>query len=243
VTPAAPPGVVRRRPTVFPVRCRRLSVLAAWAWVAIAAAVPPAAADDLQFWSTLSLYTPTVDGWRASAEVQARWTDDLSVYNRTVFRVNGGRLVTPRLELFAGYEKTQPGTRRVRDEQRLWQQVEYTVPLGRWSIENRARIEERFVDGAAGTAARLRYRFRVKHPLGRTRWLVGASEELWVHLNTVRLAATRGMDQNRVALTAEREVSRHLSIEPGYIYIYANAPPPVPNGAAHVITLQVTTQW
>jgi hypothetical protein len=182
-----------------------------------------------------------VDGWRASAEVKrvGLTTRRLQPHGTGVTAA----LVTPRLELFAGYEKTQPGTRRVRDEQRLWQQVEYTVPLGRWSIENRARIEERFVDGAAGTAARLRYRFRVEHPLGRTRWLVGASEELWVHMNTVGLAATRGVDQNRVALTAEREVSRHFSIEPGYIYVYANAPPPARNGAAHVMTLQMTARF
>jgi hypothetical protein len=151
--------------------------------------------------------------------------------------------VTKRLELFGGWELTVPGSRVVRKEQRLWEQLEYTVPLGQWSIANRARLEQRFVDGVTGTAARLRYRFRVERPLGRTRWTVGASDELWVHLNTVRFAANRGLDQNRLALNAERALSRHLLIEPGYIYIYANAPPPARNGAAHVMTLQVTARF
>jgi hypothetical protein len=232
----------RSRPPGRPRRSRGLALLAVglFAWTG---ASGTAAADDVQFWQTATVYTPTADGWRASAEVQARWTDDLSTYNRTVFRVNGGRLVTPRLELFAGYEKTEPGTRRVRDEQRLWEQVEYTVELGQWSIANRARLEQRFVDGASGTAARLRCRVRVEHPLGRTRWTVSASEELWVHLNTVRLVADRGVDQNRIALTAERPIRGSLSIEPGYIYVYGNAPAPVPNAAAHVITLQVTASF
>lgn len=237
------PGA-RRTPAAGPrqVRARILRLLACGllAWTC---AVVPAAGDDVQFWPTFTVYTPTADGWRASAEVQARWTDDLSTYNRTVFRVNGGRRMTPRLELFAGYEKTQPGTRRVRDEQRLWEQVEYTVELGQWSLASRARVEQRFVDGASGTAARLRCRVRVEHPVGRTRWTVSASEELWVHLNTVRLVAARGVDQNRVALTAERTLRGALSIEPGYIYVYGNAPAPVPNAAAHVITLQITASF
>jgi len=208
--------------------------------VALAACATPASAGDVQFWPTFTVYSPTVNGWRGSVEVHARWTDDLSEYNRTVYRMNGGRLLTRHLELFGGYEWTQSATPRVRGEHRLWEQAEYTVRPGRWVFSNRARLEERFLDGADGAAARLRYRFRVQHPIGRTRWLFGASEEFWVHLNTVTRVVRRGVDQNRLTVTAARTVSKHLSIEPGYMFIYANAPPPARNAAAHVMTLQVT---
>jgi uncharacterized protein DUF2490 len=203
----------------------------------------PALADDVQFWPTLTVYSRTVDGWRGSAEVQARVSDDLGTYNRTVFRVNGGRLLTPRLELFAGYENTQPATAAVRHEQRLWEQVEYTGRPGRWSFASRLRLEQRFVEDTDRTAYRLRGRFRVQHRLARTQWNLLATDELWMHLNTVPAYAARGLDQNRLAVAASRAVNPHLSIEPGYMHIYTNLPAPVANRVAHVMTLQVTTKF
>jgi hypothetical protein len=209
----------------------------------VCATITPAAADDVQFWPTFTVQSPTLDGWRGSAEIHARWTDDLETYNRTVFRLNGGRLITPRLELFGGWELTQPNTRAVAHEQRLWEQVEYTVRSRRWSFANRARLEQRFVQGAEAMASRLRYRFRVQRPLGRTGWLLSASDELWVHLNSVAATARRGIDQNRVAVTAARAINPHVSFEPGYLYINANAPRPLRNRGAHVMTLQVTARF
>lgn len=203
----------------------------------------PAWADDVQFWPTVSVYTPTAGGWRASAEVHVRWTDDLSTYDRTVYRLNGGRLLPHGLEVFVGYEKIQPGTAAVPSEQRLWEQVEHTLRRGRWSFANRVRLEERFIEHADGTAARLRYRFRVQHPLGRTPWTVSAGEELWLRLNTVRFAGTSGVEQNRITVSAARALSRHLSVEPGYLRIHANVPQPFRDRAAHVMTMQVTVRF
>jgi hypothetical protein len=220
---------------------RRLAGLAALCACVVTTA--PAAADDLQFWPTFTVYSPTVDGWRGSAELHARWTDDLGTYNRIVLRVNGGRLVTPRLELFAGYENTRPGTPGVRHEQRVWEQVEYTHRPGRWSFAGRARLEERFIERADAVAVRLRCRFRAQHPLARTRWTLAATEELWIHLNSVEGTTLEGVDQNRVALTALRFLNPHLSIEPGYMHVYSNAPSPRPNAVAHVMTLQVTARF
>jgi len=128
----------------------RLDVWLGAALVALAVTASPASADDVQFWPTFTVYSRTVDGWRGSVEIHARWTDDLEIHNRTVYRANGGRLVTKGLELFGGYEKTQPGTPDVKREQRLWEQVEYTRRPGRWSFAGRARLEERFVAGANG---------------------------------------------------------------------------------------------
>jgi hypothetical protein len=221
---------------------RRRITLAALFVVGLLAAVP-AFADDVQFWPTFTLYSRTVEGWRGSAEIQARVTDDLGTYNRTVFRVNGGRLLTPGLEVFAGYENTQPGTPAVRHEQRLWEQVEYTRRPGRWSFASRVRVEQRFVEETDRTAYRLRCRFRVQHPLARTHWNVLATDEFWMHLNTVPTYAARGVDQNRLALAASRALNPRVSIEPGYMHVYTNLPAPVANRVAHVITLQVTTRF
>jgi len=220
--------------------------VAAWSVVCLAALLLPvrAAADDVQFWPTVTVYTPTTaDGWRASAELQSRWSDDVSTYDRTVYRVNGGRLFANGLEVFAGYENTQPASRVARGEQRLWEQVEHTLHRGRWSVANRVRLEERFIEDAAGAAMRLRYRFKVQHALGQTRWIASAGEEFWMRLNTVGSGGPRGVDQNRITLTAARALSAHLSVEPGYLYIYANLPPPVRNLRVHVLTMQVTTRF
>jgi hypothetical protein len=231
-----PPASPRRRALV--------SLLRALACIAIVAfGAPPVAADDVQFWPTFSVYTPTTDGWKASVEVQGRWTDDLETYNRTVYRLNGGRSVTPRLELLGGWELTAPSSSAVGREQRLWQQAEYTVRSGRWTVSNRVRLEQRFLAGVDEVASRLRCRFRLQHSVGGSKWTIGASEELWLHLTTVELAGQRGVDQNRLAVTAFRAVTPHLSIEPGYLYIDANVPAPRRNRGAHVATLQVTARF
>jgi hypothetical protein len=242
VKPGAAPGGLaphgpRRRRASFALQ------IAAATLVAAIAAATPASADDVQFWPTVIVNASVHGGWKVSAEVQGRWSDDLETYNRTVYRLNGGLSLTPRLELLGGWELTAPATRAARREHRLWEQVEYTVRAGRWAFSNRGRLEQRFVSGADAPASRLRYRFRVQRPLGASKWTLGASEELWVHLTTVRLVGRRGVDQNRLGVTATRAVNQHLTIEPGYLYITPNLPDRQPGLRAHVATFQVTARF
>jgi hypothetical protein len=212
---------VRRRTAPRAVRARLVRLLpAGLAAAVVLVSVEPARADTTQWWPTLSILSPAGSPWRGSFEVQTRLVNDevdrLDGFNRHVVRLQGGRRVHPRATLGVGYEKTWPIRDRTRHEQRTWQQFETSHTAGRWTLASRARVEQRFLRLADGTAHRVRYRFQVVRAVdARALWAITASQEIAAHLNTVAAGPRRGVDQHRSTLGVQRRTGP-LSIEQTY---------------------------
>jgi hypothetical protein len=95
------------------------------------------AQDDVQLWINANTSGPVHGPYRVSAEVHARWMDDVQKYQRTVLRLQGGRALTPHVTAWFGFEETWPVAHRTVRETRIWQQVIFVQPVGTWSFSHR----------------------------------------------------------------------------------------------------------
>lgn len=175
---------------------------------------------DRQAWVQALAIGQLSERWRSHVEVQPRIFDGASELGLTIVRGALGRVVHPRLTVFAGYAWV-PRTYGdgVRHEQRLWQQLSLTGPgLGRWTTSGRVRLEQRWLDPWADTSHRLRLMARAQRPVGGRGWGVYAYDELMVTLDDTASGPQDGFDRNRLSAGVSRRVSPVMSFDAGYLW-------------------------
>ena len=114
---------------------------------------------DLQTWLLVLGFIPLGEQHLLHAEVQPRWTDDVSRFDQMPLRVGVGRRVGRRATVWAGYgylPRFLEGDGGVLHEQRIWEQVMIPLPhAGRWAPMLRIRPEQRFVEQWGDTSHRI----------------------------------------------------------------------------------------
>jgi hypothetical protein len=205
------------------------------------------AQDDVQLWISANTAGPVHGPYRVSAEVHARWMDDVQKYQRTVLRLQAGRALTPHVTAWFGFEETWPVAHRTVRETRIWQQVIFVQPVGTWSFSHRARLEERFIDQSDGMVPRLRYSLRATRPFHpQSAWGSVVAAEIFFQLRSAYLSSQRfpaGLDRDRVQAGISRRLTRTLTIEPAYVLQFINAPQPSPDRREHLLQLQVAHRF
>lgn len=187
----------------------------------------PAQADDVdtQQWTLFTVQKNLSDRWIGYFEVQPRFGQDISGVERLLVRPAIGYRLTPKLSLWQGYGWTplfEPG---FADEHRAFQQLLYEDRIGETAFTNRTRLEERFIEGAGGTAVRLRSMFRLAHPISADKkWAVVGYDEFFFNLNSTDNGPVSGFDQNRLFLGVSRQVNPQLRVETGYLMNHINVP-------------------
>ena len=191
-------------------------------------AVPAMASSDSQYWQTIS--------------VEDSITDHVVLSNETVLRMGGprgfyevedtimlGYKVTPHLTLALGYTHDPnylQGSFTVM-EHRFRQQVSIgKLKLGHATVSARLRLEERWRDGQSGMGWRMRPQVKLTVPIARHTSLA-VSHESFVDLNTVGFQTKPGFERMRNSVAIGQALSKHLSIEVGYLEQHgfvANAP-------------------
>jgi hypothetical protein len=121
------------------------------------------------------------------------------------------------------------------NEHRLWEQVSYKHKLGRFKLDHRLRLEQRFVqvhtrlaegqiveDGYTNRQNRLRYRFMTKASLARNKeigaGILFASAYDEVFYSWGKAVTFDEPDQNRVFAGLGYQVSKPLSVQAGMLY-------------------------
>lgn len=139
------------------------------------------AIHDLQAWFLLLGLIPLGEKHLLHAEVQPRWTDDVSRFDQMPLRVGVGRRVGRRPTVWAGYgylPRFLEGDGGVLHEQRIWEQVSISLPrAGRWAPMLRIRREQRFAEQWDDTSHRIRALGRLVRPVGTTLWSIAISDE------------------------------------------------------------------
>jgi Protein of unknown function (DUF2490) len=204
-------------------------------------------AEDMQVWTSVVTSGAVHDMWRVHSELHARWVDDAQHYQRTVLRLMGGRTLTPHMTAWFGFEQTWPFAGRAPEETRIWQQVIYVQPAGRWSLSHRGRLEERFLEGADRMVPRLRYSLRATRLLSSAGgWGLIVGEEMFFQLRKSRLNGRlypAGFDRNRVLAGISSRLTRNVTVEPSYTLQFINSPEGVPNRREHLLQLQVVHRF
>jgi len=175
--------------------------------------------SDLQQWSVVTLEGPQDQKLRGYLEIQPRLNEGLTGIQRIIIRP--AILYEPKRNWTVGLGYAWIPTfdkREQIDEHRLWQQLRHVKPFSRWSVENRLRTEQRFIEKAGGVTHRARHQIRVTRRLGeKGRWYLAGYNELFVNLDDPAGSASAGYDQNRLYLGIGRQLSKPVRTEVGYL--------------------------
>jgi hypothetical protein len=210
----------RQRSYRSPVFALALSLLGA-----VVAAPARADVTDTQQWTQVTLQKELTDRWRAYFEVQPRFGKDVDGLERMIIRPAIGYRLNPKLSVWQGYGYTPQFEPEDLYEHRLFQQLLFEDRRGKTAFTSRTRLEERFIEGAGGTAVRLRTMLRLMHPVSADqRWAVVGYEEVFWNLTSTSNGPVSGFDQNRLFLGVSRQVSKELRVETGYLLNHINTP-------------------
>lgn len=197
----------------------RLGPSAIAAAIALTAA-PAHAASDTQVWATASANVKLADKWRLSGEVVTRFSDNRHGLYEVEATTMLGYRVASNVTLWAGYvhDPLYAGGDFMVTEHRIREQVTFdnVAKLGSGKLSARMRLEQRWRDGADGTAWRLRPYLKYSLPL-RGKTALNFSSEPFIDLGTTSFQKVDGLDRVRNLVTVSTPLSKRLSGEIGYM--------------------------
>lgn len=177
------------------------------------------AASDIQLWPALTLNHGLGEHWGAHFTTRARFDDDVSRTKDVLVRgsVSWRALETLTLEL--GYDYLD--SFQSRSEHRIWQSAEHRLAWRDFTVRNRVRLDQRFVEDVDGVVWRFRYRLRGTHPIADSAWYGAVSDEVFANLDDRGAGPVAGFEQNRLRFAAGTTFLGRLRAESGYEWQYA----------------------
>ncbi len=178
--------------------------------------------------------------WTLHTEYQARRVDWLRVPQDQLSRLGLGRTLTDRVKVSGGYTYFQsfrygdyPGvaTHRAAPEQRLYEDVTLSDPLGRLALSHRIRLEQRWLgtrgNGGAGPVEKWTYQNRIRYQLsgefalqgptlGDGEWYLNFFDELFMGFGPN--VQNNVFNQNRLSAGPGYQFTKGAKVELNYLY-------------------------
>lgn len=183
---------------------------------------PAFAQDDFQQWLSLSAKVDLADKVALQNELVARFSDDRDGLYEVENALLVGYELSDKVTAWAGYVHNPnyaAGTFTVM-EHRLREQVtiDNFATVGPASLSARLRLEQRWRDGGAGTAWRVRPYAKLALPLGsKTAPTLNLSVEPFFNLTNTSFQSTDGLERLRTGLSVSMPVSKAVKFEAGYL--------------------------
>lgn len=178
--------------------------------------------QDMAVWGALFLNVGLSERWGVYVEGQNRVQaqEYANRGNRFLLRWAARFTLAPGLTVMAGHAWT-PNFSPYRNENRLWQQLAYTLQPGWWLLSTRLRMEERWIQNADDVALRLRLFFRAQYHFAENKVFAWAFwNELFANLNNVNGGPKLGFDQNRAFMGPSLGVGPRARFEVGYLNVF-----------------------
>lgn len=181
--------------------------------------------SDFRLWTPVYLTAKLPSSFLAYMEVNPRIADDVTNIDQLLLRPAIGYQLTENLSIWQGYawvgNFNQPTGPRFFEENRIYQQVNYTQRFSNFKLLSRTRLEERWIEHADGTAVRFRQMFRADFPIPPAPgWAFVTYDEVFINLNTVGTINSKGpeagLDQNRFFLGLNKNFNQHFNVDIGY---------------------------
>jgi len=189
--------------------------------------------SDFRLWTPVYLTVKLPNRFLAYMEANPRIGDDVTNIDQLLLRPAIGYQLTDNLSIWQGYgwvgnfnQKHTPPQSPFFQENRVFQQAIYTRKLARVNFMSRTRMEERWIEHAAGTALRFRQMFKVSYPLPMApEWSLVGYDEIFINLNSVDTiddvrrggkAPGAGIDQNRFFLGVNKTFNQYFNVDIGY---------------------------
>jgi len=172
--------------------------------------------------------------WRLHFDGQVRSGDDWE-YVRTIllrsgitYVFNGNNTITVGYAYNVTHNRSANGSKNTVKENRIWEQYSNISKLGRASLQNRVRLEQRFIERATENvfAQRLRYFARTIIPFARPRdvfsegFFGAIQNEIFLNVQNKDKINNNFFDQNRAYLAIGYRFSSKTDIDAGYMNQY-----------------------
>lgn len=168
------------------------------------------------------------------AEYQWRRTDGFKNWQQSLLRGAIQYKLHPQVAVAAGYGWIETfvygdypiAANGTFPEHRIYEQLTYKSNLSKLTINQRLRIEQRWLGKRTLSSERkiedwvfshrFRYLLRLQHPLGSSgKWYAAAADEIFI--NAGKNVGINVFDQNRIMLLFGRKINSTFGIEAGYL--------------------------
>lgn len=193
--------------------------------------VPAFAQNDFQQWVSLSAELMLAERITVQDEIVARFSDDRSGLYEVENALMLGYALTEKVTAWAGYvhnPQYAAGLFTVM-ERRARQQVtvDDIAMIGTANLSGRLRMEQRWREGAEGTAWRARPYMKLAISVGDDAPTINLTAEPFINLNSTAFQSDPGFERLRSALSISVPAGGPLELEVGYLHqrrFIANAP-------------------
>lgn len=169
-------------------------------------------------WYTLSATHTISTKWSVLTQLQYINHEFSGEFNRGQIMTGGDYKLKKNITLSAGYQyfKFEPykdNISNIDSENRLYQQINYKLQIGKIEFSNRFRIDERWVKspGRNFFQNRIRYRAQFTYPINKN-WYLDLQDEILLKLEN------NLYHFNRIALGGGYFVNRNLKIQTRYSF-------------------------
>ena len=187
---------------------------------ALACSAPAWAETQSGIWTTVSATTTLPDDWSLYGELVVRSEDRFDGVRQVQLRGIVTRPVAEGLRIGVGYVRSEnsPKGRPNTFENTAFPEVDWDVgALFGGEVTSRTRLEFRLRSDGLDTSYRLRQLVRFAVPLGGGGPKLRLSEEAFFELADTGGRDNSGYSASRLAAGVQFPLSKHLTIEPGYL--------------------------
>ena len=151
-------------------------------------------------------------------KTETRFNFDNSRNDQLVVRPAAGYIINSKIGLWLGYDYIHRYNGSAREEQRMWQQMEYhVIDSDALDFISRTRFEQRYSDINSETAFRLRERFFVKFRKVSNHFSPVIYDEFFFNLNNPGWVSSEAFSQNRAFLGVDIHAAKKVVLFLGYL--------------------------
>lgn len=201
---------------------------------------------DWGLWSPIYFNAPIKGRWWGYFEANPRINNNVQTFDQLLVRPALGYRFMRNGYIYHGFcwiSNYRVPDLSIGNEYRIFQQALFKNDWGKFTLQNRTRLEERLFDYINGCAVRARHGVRGTYSIGKTNWYLVGSNELFINLNSLRNDIKSGFDQNRLYGGIGRNVSKHTSVELGYQWQYVNRVDPADDIGRSAVMINIYNNW
>lgn len=195
--------------------------------------------DDLGLWINNNISLPITKKVQTFFQISPRLLNNITDFNQLNLHSRLGYKINENLSVWQGHAWSTTYDPRFRREQRIYQDILLQNVFSKFKLENRIRLDERFIQDAGSISLRPRYRLKASFPFGKNKdWAIVTFDELLLNLTSSSNGPQRGIDQNRIFLGLRKEISKNFAVEGGYQLQHINSPAPKIDKFNHFILIK-----
>lgn len=203
--------------------------------------------QDFQVWTNVTAtgslvrLSPTMERLHYWIEMQGRFGNDSTTLSQGIIRPGLGYSLTPHASVWVGYAYVptmEPFASNDRNEQRVWEQLVWSIGAGLGTLNTRTRLEQRFRPPGSDVGWRFREQLKLTWPfIEAPAFSIVVSDEIFINLNRPSWT-TEGFNQNRFFIGFAYFLDQHVKTEIGYLNQFQNRDG-APNELHHILALAV----